>query len=79
MASTTQPKEPTFLGTIHCKVCDAALAQAPGVFEWEKASQERKAFHNCRPNCEHAAAEMKAKHGFCFNQEVRWEPEQPDV
>ena len=62
----------TFTGTIHCKECDVILAVARDVYEGEKTAQERKAFHNCRPNCEHAAQEMKEKHGFCFNQVVRW-------
>jgi hypothetical protein len=64
-----------YTGTIHCKECDAVLAEAKRVTEGEKEWHETHAFHNCRPHCEHAKKEMEAKHGFCFNIVVKWKEE----
>ncbi len=68
-------------GTIECKECGQALAEARGVFEGEKAWHERMAMFNCRPYCEHAREKMERQHGMLFSDdiEVVWrETEQGD-
>lgn len=67
----------TYKGTICCKRCGEALAQARNVLEREKSWCERQAFYNCRPHCEHVREAVSYKsHGFYFDVEVHWESEE---
>lgn len=64
-----------FRGKILCNECGEQLNESKEpVLEHEKAWCEHQAIFMCKPNCEHAKAELNTKKGICFSITVEWEP-----